>query len=65
MTDTEFPVAYVGGAFHAGDLLLNPMRLRLQRDAPGAALTPPKFPPVEGAAMMAMHAAKAPRAGRI
>ncbi|HKR63197.1 MAG TPA: BadF/BadG/BcrA/BcrD ATPase family protein, partial [Thermoanaerobaculia bacterium] len=24
MTDSEFPVAYVGGAFHAGDLLLNP-----------------------------------------
>ncbi|HEX8617183.1 MAG TPA: BadF/BadG/BcrA/BcrD ATPase family protein [Thermoanaerobaculia bacterium] len=64
MTDSEFPVAYVGGAFHAGELLLNPMRLRLLRDAPGASLLPPKHAPVEGAAMMAMHAAQAPRAGR-
>lgn len=64
MTDSEFPVAYVGGAFHAGDLLLNPMRLRMHRDAPGASLQPPARPPVEGAAMMAMRAAEAPRVGR-
>jgi N-acetylglucosamine kinase-like BadF-type ATPase len=64
LTDTAFPVAYVGGAFHAGELLLNPMRLRLQRDAAGATLQPPQSPPVEGAAMMAMRAAQQPRAGR-
>jgi len=64
MADTQFPVAYVGGAFHAGDLLLNPMRLRLQRDAPGATLVAPLKPPVEGAAMMAKEAAQKPRAGR-
>ncbi len=64
MADADFPVAYVGGAFHAGDLLLNPMRLRLQRDAPGATLQSPSHAPVEGAAMMAMRAAKAPRVGR-
>src|SRR5688500_18230135 len=64
MTDSEFAVAYVGGAFHAGDLLLEPMRLRLQRDAPGASLIPPKQAPVEGAAMMAMRASEAPRVGR-
>jgi len=64
MADTNFEVAHVGGAFHAGDLLLDPMRLRIQRDAPGATLIPPKNTPVEGAAMMAMHAAAAPRAGR-
>jgi len=64
MTTTEFPVAYVGGAFHAGELLLNPMRLHLQRDAPGATLQPPALPPVEGAAMMARRAAEAPREGR-
>ena len=64
MADTEFPVAFVGGAFHAGELLLNPMRLRIQRDIPGATLVPPKVTPVEGAAMMAMHAAEKPRAGR-
>jgi N-acetylglucosamine kinase len=64
LTDIEFPVAYVGGAFHAGELLLGPMRLRLQRDAPGASLQPPKHPPVEGAAMLAMRAAESPRPGR-
>ncbi|HEX8171503.1 MAG TPA: BadF/BadG/BcrA/BcrD ATPase family protein [Thermoanaerobaculia bacterium] len=64
LTDSEFPVAHVGGAFHAEELLLGPMRLRLQRDAPGATLIAPQHPPVEGAAMMAMHAAEQPRAGR-
>jgi len=65
MTDTEFPVAYVGGAFHAAEMLLSPMRLRIQRDAPGAMLVPPERTPVEGAAMMAMHAAEAPRPSRV
>ena len=64
MADSQFPAAFVGGAFHAGDLLLNPMRLRLQRDAPGATLQAPQRSPVEGAAMMAMHTAEAPRRGR-
>jgi N-acetylglucosamine kinase-like BadF-type ATPase len=64
ITDAEFPVAHVGGAFHAGDLLLAPMRLRLQRDAPGATLMVPQHDPVEGAAMMAMKAAAQPRPGR-
>lgn len=64
MADTDFAVAYVGGAFHAGELLLNPIRLRLQRDAPGATLQPPLREPVEGAAMMAMQAAAQPRPGR-
>jgi N-acetylglucosamine kinase len=65
MADDDFPVAYVGGAFHAGELLLSPMRLRLQRDAPGATLIPPQHSPVQGAAMMAMRAAEAPRVGRV
>lgn len=64
MTDTDFPVAYVGGAFHAGELLLSPVRLRLNRDAPGATLQPPEHTPVDGAAMMAIRAARAPREGR-
>lgn len=59
MTDLEFPVAYVGGAFRAAEMLLSPMRLRIQRDAPHSALIPPKNTPVEGAAMMAMRAAAA------
>lgn len=65
MSDSEFCVAYVGGAFHAGELLLSPMRLRIQRDAPGASLIQPKNTPVEGAAMMAMHTATKPRDGRV
>jgi N-acetylglucosamine kinase len=64
MTTLRFPVAYVGGAFHAGELLLAPMRLRIQRDAPGASLISPARPPVEGAALMAMRAAQIPRVGR-
>lgn len=64
MTEAQFPVAYVGGAFHAAEMLLSPMRLRIERDAPGATLAPPQRTPVEGAAMMAMHAAEAPRVGR-
>lgn len=61
MTDLEFPVAYVGGAFRAAEMLLSPMRLRIQRDAPHSTLIPPKNTPVEGAAMMAMRAASAAR----
>jgi N-acetylglucosamine kinase-like BadF-type ATPase len=64
MSDSEFDVAHVGGAFHAGDLLLNPMRMRLNRDAPGATIHPPHEEPVRGAARMAMQAARAPRPGR-
>ena len=64
MIDSELGVAYVGGAFHAGDLLLNPMRMRLNRDAPGATIHPPHEEPVRGAARMAMQAARAPRPGR-
>jgi glucosamine kinase len=64
MTDTEFPVAHVGGAFHAGELLLDPMRLRILRDAPGITLIPPQHSPTEGAAMLAMRAARQPRPDR-
>lgn len=65
LADSEFPVAHVGGAFHASEFLLGPMRLRLRRDAPGANLGPPVHPPVEGAAMMAIRAAEVPRPGRV
>jgi hypothetical protein len=46
-------------------MLLSPMRLRIQRDAPRATLILPQRTPVEGAAMMAMHAAQLPRTGRV
>ncbi len=64
MDGNAFPVAYVGGAFNAGELLLSPLRARLQRDAPQATLMPPKNSPVEGAAMMAIRTALNPRPER-
>jgi len=64
MTGEEFPVAYVGGAFHAGELLLDPMRRTVTAEAPKATLTEPLKTPVEGAAMMAVRAASHPRPSR-
>jgi N-acetylglucosamine kinase len=64
LTDSAFPVAHVGGAFHAGELLLGPMRKTLTREAARAELMPPKQTPVEGAALMAIRAAEHPRPER-
>lgn len=62
MSSEEFPVACVGGAFRAGELLLAPFRDQLARELPRARLTSPLHTPVEGAAMMAIRAAEADRA---
>jgi glucosamine kinase len=64
LTEQEFPVAYVGGAFHAGEVLLEPLRTALVAVAPQAQLAPPLHSPVEGAAMMAVRAAGGPRRER-
>ena len=64
MIDTAFPVAHVGGAFHAGEALLAPMRETIAAEAPRAAIGPPQRTPVEGAALMAILASEAPRPGR-
>ncbi|HET7711854.1 MAG TPA: BadF/BadG/BcrA/BcrD ATPase family protein, partial [Thermoanaerobaculia bacterium] len=64
MTETAFPVAYVGGAFHAGELLLDPMRRVIAEGAARAHLVKPQRAPVEGAAMMAIQAAQKPRQAR-
>jgi N-acetylglucosamine kinase-like BadF-type ATPase len=64
LTESEFPVAYVGGVFNAEDVLLGPMRAVVAAEAPKATLNPPKNTPVEGAAMMAMRAAEHPRPER-
>jgi N-acetylglucosamine kinase-like BadF-type ATPase len=64
LTSENFPVACVGGAFHAGDLLLGPMRNVLKRDAADAELIQPKKTPVEGAALMAIRTAEHPRPER-
>ncbi len=64
IVDREFPVAYVGGAFNAGEPLLAPMRETITRQAPQAKIGPPERDPVEGAALMAIRAAAAPRPSR-
>jgi N-acetylglucosamine kinase-like BadF-type ATPase len=60
----EFPVAYVGGAFNAGETLLAPMRSAILGFAPKARIVPPAHTPVQGAALMAMRAATNPRPTR-
>ncbi|HUP48628.1 MAG TPA: BadF/BadG/BcrA/BcrD ATPase family protein [Thermoanaerobaculia bacterium] len=64
LAGSEFPVAYVGGAFNADELLLGPMKATLDREAPAAQLMQPSRTPVEGAAMMAIRAAENPRPTR-
>jgi len=64
LADREFPVAYVGGAFNAGEPLLAPMQQVVGEKAPRAKIGPPLRTPVEGAALMAIRAAAAPRPSR-
>lgn len=61
MERDEFQVAYVGGVFEAGELILGPLREEIQHFAPSARIEPPIDPPVIGAAKMA----KQSRAGKI
>jgi N-acetylglucosamine kinase-like BadF-type ATPase len=49
----EFQVAYVGGVFKAGELVLAPLRAEIARAAPGAYLAPPLLAPAVAAARMA------------
>lgn len=64
MVGGPFPVSYTGGAFNAGDMLLQPMRASILCDAPATSVAPPIRTPVEGAAMMAIRAAASPPAPR-
>jgi N-acetylglucosamine kinase len=64
LASKEFPVAYVGGIFNAGEAVLAPMRRAIVAEAPGAKITPPRHTPVEGAAQMAIRAATNPRPTR-
>jgi N-acetylglucosamine kinase len=64
LVPTDFPVAYVGGAFNAGETLLAPMRSAILAAAPRARIVPPANTPVEGAARMAIRAATNPRPAR-
>jgi N-acetylglucosamine kinase-like BadF-type ATPase len=64
IVDSAFPVAYVGGVFNAGEVLLAPLRAAIAAEAKQATLQPPLKTPVEGAAQMAIRAAESPRPQR-
>jgi N-acetylglucosamine kinase-like BadF-type ATPase len=53
LQDTAFRLAYVGGVFGAGELILAPLRQFVQGYAPAAELAPPLMPPVSGAVKLA------------
>lgn len=53
MERERFQVAYVGGVFAAGTLILEPLREEVVRVAPRAFLAPPVLSPAEAAARMA------------
>jgi len=53
MENETFRVAYVGGVFEAGELILAPLREEIQKSAPHAEVAPPIDPPVIGAVQMA------------
>jgi N-acetylglucosamine kinase-like BadF-type ATPase len=53
MERERFQVAYVGGVFAAGGLMLDPLSEELARVAPRAFLAPPVLAPAEAAARMA------------
>jgi len=53
MEGDRFQVAYVGGVFAAGELLLEALRGEVARTAPRAFLAPPRYPPAVAAARLA------------
>ncbi len=53
MEQENFQVAYVGGVFTAGELVLEPLRNEVHSVAPKAYLAPPRFNPAVAAAHMA------------
>ena len=52
MEQERFQVAYVGGVFGAGELILNPLREVVTRTAPQAYFAPPQLAPAIAAAQM-------------
>jgi N-acetylglucosamine kinase-like BadF-type ATPase len=58
MEQERFQVAYVGGVFSAGDLVLETLGKEVQSVAPRAFLAPPRFPPAIAAARMAREHSK-------
>jgi N-acetylglucosamine kinase-like BadF-type ATPase len=64
LLETEFPIAYVGGVFNAGETILTGMRNAIAAEAAKAKLAEPINTPVEGAALMAVRASTNPRPDR-
>ncbi len=64
MLGEAFPVAWIGGAFHAGELLVAPMTRMITAEAPHARVVPPVAGPAMGAASMAIRASLGERAER-
>lgn len=63
MERERFQLAYVGGVFAAGNLILEPLREELERVAPRAFLAPPVLAPAEAAARMASEQVRLALAG--
>lgn len=63
MERERFQLAYVGGVFAAGNLILEPLREELERVAPRAYLAPPVLSPAEAAARMASEQVRLALAG--
>lgn len=55
LQDQTFRVAYVGGVFAAGELILEPLRYLVSQVAPKAEIGPPLAPPMLGAVQMAQQ----------
>ncbi len=53
MESMSFQIGYVGGIFHARELILKPLRAEIASVAPKAFLAPPPIAPAEAAARMA------------
>ncbi len=60
MTTVPVPVAPIGGVFKSGRLVTDPMLARIHETAPQAYLTPPRFIPAIGAALLALREAGIP-----
>lgn len=50
----KFPIGYVGGIFHAGDLICQPLLKTVHEVAPKAFISKPEFSPAVAAAQMAL-----------
>jgi N-acetylglucosamine kinase-like BadF-type ATPase len=57
---TPVAVYLTGGVFKAGDLLVDPLRTRLQKDWPEAEPRMPRFPPAVGALILAARSVGIP-----